>query len=109
MGQEITILVSVISGALGVSILRSGIRLVRKFHAERKPLAEYDCGDENTDPGCCERAGGRDSLMRVQVIIRHGLTVTTGLNRDASIQSTVPTRMTLESLALTKLLFGFVV
>ena len=59
MGQEITILVSVISGALGVSILRSGIRLVRKLQAERKPLAEYDCGDENTDPGCLRKSWGK--------------------------------------------------
>lgn len=59
MGQEITILVSVISGALGVEILRSGIKLVRKLRAERKPLIVYDCGDKNTDPGYLRKSWGK--------------------------------------------------
>jgi hypothetical protein len=56
VAQEIAIL---LSGALGALLIRSGIKLAIKLLAERKPLAEYDCGNENTGPGCLRKSWGK--------------------------------------------------
>lgn len=52
-------LILVIGGAMGALVLRSAAKLAVKLRAERKPVAEYHCSDENVGPGGLSHGWGK--------------------------------------------------